>query len=99
MPTQDTLSSQELWKTRAVKAARVAKRGALAAVKQADALIRVARQKAETMARRRKMRQVLRRTSRVLKTAGKAALAAGAVAALASVASEIRSRKRLRTGR
>ena len=67
MPTRETLPTQELWKTRAVKAAQAAKRGALAAVKQADALIKVARQKA--------------------------------VAALATVASEIRSRSNGRTSR
>lgn len=85
------MATQEQWKARAVTAARIAKQGALAAAKQADALFKVARQKAETMARRRKVRQMLKQTSRVMKTAGKAALAAGVMAAVAAVASEMRS--------
>ena len=87
------MANQEQWKARALTAARKAKQGALAAAKQADALLKVARQKAETVARRRKVRQVLRQTSRVMKTAGKAALVAGVMAAMAAVANEIRSGK------
>lgn len=86
------------WKRRVVKAAQAAKRGALVAAKHADALIKAARQKAETAARRRKIRRTLQQASRVLKTAGKAALAAGATAAVAAVAREARgSRRRRRT--
>ena len=94
MPDQE-----QKWRARAVSAAQQAKRGALAAAKYADALLKVARQKAETMARRRKVRKLLKQSSRVLKTAGKAALAAGAAAAMAAVASEIRSRQRKKARR
>jgi hypothetical protein len=43
-----------------LSAARESKRRAIAAAKQADALIQVARQEAKTVARRRKLRQTLR---------------------------------------
>lgn len=82
------------WKSRILDAARKAKSVAVAAAKQADALMQVARQKAETAARRRKVRRTLQQASRVLKTAGKAALAAGAVAAVGAVAREVQGRTR-----
>jgi hypothetical protein len=87
------MATQEQWKARALTAARKAKQGAIAAAKQADALFKVARQKTETIARRRKVRQVLKQTSRVMKAAGKAALVAGVMTAMAAVANEIRSGK------
>ncbi len=91
------MPDRELWKSRILTAGREAKRFAVAAAHQADALIKVARQKAETAARRRKMRRTLEQASRVLKIAGKAALAAGAVAAIGAVAREIEvSRKKRR---
>ncbi|HJQ66470.1 MAG TPA: hypothetical protein VJ816_08840 [Gemmatimonadales bacterium] len=99
MPTREKASNQEKWKARTLKAAQAAKRGALAVVRQADTLLKVARQKAGTMARRSKLRQRLRETGRVLKSAGKAALAAGAAAAMVAVAGEIRSRKATRKKR
>jgi hypothetical protein len=86
------MPDRELWKSRILTAGREAKRFAVAAARQADALIQVARQKAETAARRRKMQRTLQQASRVLKTAGKAALAAGAVAAIGAVAREINGR-------
>ena len=86
------MPNRELWKSRILTAGREAKRFAVAAAHQADALIQVARQKAETAARRRKMQRTLQQASRVLKTAGKAALAAGAVAAIGAVAREINGR-------
>lgn len=76
------------WRPRLLKAARDAKQRALAAVQHADALMRAARHKAETEARRRKVRQAMRTAGRALKAAGKAALAAGAAAALAAIVSE-----------
>ena len=79
---------------RLLDAARKAKSVAVAAAKQADALMQVAKQKAETAARRRKVRRTLQQASRVLKTAGKAALAAGAVAAVGAVAREVQGRRR-----
>ena len=86
------MPDREQWKSRVLSAGREAKRFAVAAAHQADALIKVARQKAETAARRRKMQRTLQQASRVLKTAGKAALAAGAVAAIGAVAREINGR-------
>jgi isopentenyl diphosphate isomerase/L-lactate dehydrogenase-like FMN-dependent dehydrogenase len=88
------MPDREQWKSRILSAGREAKRVAVAAAHQADALIKVARQKAETAARRRKMQRTLQQASRVLKTAGKAALAAGAVAAIGAVAREINGRSR-----
>jgi mevalonate pyrophosphate decarboxylase len=84
---------RDKWKARMLSAARLAKQGALAAAKHADALIKVARQEAGTVARRRKLRLTLRVAGRALKSAGKAALAAGAAAAVAAIA-ESRSRKK-----
>jgi len=92
------MPDRKQWKSRILQAAREAKRVAIVAAQQADALMKVARQKAETVARRRKMRRTLQQASRVLKTAGKAALAAGALAAVGAVAREIElhSRKKPR---
>lgn len=87
---------QQQWKSRILDAARKAKSVAVAAGQQADALMKVARQKAETAARRRKMRRTLQQASRVLKTAGKAALAAGAVAAVGAIAREVETRSKKR---
>ena len=88
------MPESEKWKSRILRVAREAKRGAIVAGKQADALIKVARQQATTMARRRKVRRALRQASHVLKAAGEAALAAGAAAAVAAVAHEIEIRVR-----
>ena len=82
------MADREQWKARIRAAAREAKRVAIVAGQQADALMKVAREKVETMARRRRTQQRLRQASRVLKTAGRAALAAGAVAAVAAIARE-----------
>jgi flagellar motor component MotA len=83
------MADREQWKSRIRSAAREAKRVAIVAGRQADALMKVAQQRVETMARRRKAQQRLRQASRVLKTAGRAALAAGAVAAVAAIAREV----------
>ena len=85
------MANREQWKSRILSAGREAKRFAIAAAHQADALMKVAREKAESAARRRKMRRTLQQASRVLKTAGKAALAAGAVAAVGAVAREMQT--------
>ena len=92
--TTQTKLEQSKWKPRVRAAAREAKRGAIAAAKYADALVKITREKVQTAARRRRMRQTLQQASRVLKTAGKAALAAGAVAAIAAVTREIEARSR-----
>src|SRR5690242_20630526 len=78
----------EKWKPRILRAAREAKRAAVAAGKHADALLRVAREKAQTAARRRRVRKTLQQAGQVLKAAGEAALAAGAAAATAAVMHE-----------
>ena len=90
------MANREQWKSRILGAGREAKRFAIAAAHQADALMKVARQKAETAARRRKMQRTLQQASRVLKTAGKAALAAGAVAAVSAIAREMRGPSRVK---
>jgi hypothetical protein len=90
------MPQHQQWKSRIRDAARKARGVAVAAAKQADALMQVARQKAETAARRRKVRRTLQQASRVLKTAGKAALAAGAVAAIGAVAREVEGRAKKR---
>ena len=84
----------ELWKSRIRSAAKEAKRVAIVAGQQADALMKVARQKVETAARRRKAQRRLQQASRVLKTAGRAAVAAGAVAAVAAIAREVNGRRK-----
>lgn len=89
--TEGLMANREQWKSRILSAGREAKRFAIAAAHQADALMKVAREKAESAARRRKMRRTLQQASRVLKTAGKAALAAGAVAAVGAVAREMQA--------
>ncbi|HEY6061057.1 MAG TPA: hypothetical protein VIV10_10760 [Gemmatimonadales bacterium] len=88
------MPQQPKWKSRILDAARKARSVAVAAAKQADALMQVAKQKAETAARRRKVRRTLQQASRVLKTAGKAALAAGAVAAVGALAREVQVRRK-----
>lgn len=90
------MANREQWKSRILSAGREAKRFAITVAHQADALVKVARQKAETAARRRKMQRTLQQASRVLKTAGKAALAAGAVAAVSAVAREMREHTRVK---
>ena len=88
------MPDREHWKARILSAGREAKRFAVATAHQADALMKVARQKAETAARRRKIQRTLQQASRVLKTAGKAALAAAAVAAVGAVAREFEAHSR-----
>jgi hypothetical protein len=88
------MPQHQQWKSRILDAARKARSVAVAAAKQADALMQVAKQKAETAARRRKVRRTLQQASRVLKTAGKAALAAGAVAAVGALAREVQVTRR-----
>ena len=90
------MPNQASWKARILKAARDAKRRATEAAKHADALIRAAQQKAETVARRRRVRQAMRQAGRAFQTAAKAALAAGAAAALAALVGEATRARRKR---
>ncbi len=68
----------------AVRAAARAKQWAQAAVREADRLVKDAKQQAESEDRRRRLKQTLVKTGRVLKTAGRAALVAAVAAGIAA---------------
>jgi len=68
----------------AVRAATKAKQWAQAAVREADRLVKDARQRAQSEDRRRRLKQTLVKTGRVLKTAGRAALVAAVAAGIAA---------------
>ena len=68
----------------AVRAAMKAKQWAQAAVREADRLVKDARQRAQSEDRRRRLKQTLVKTGRVLKTAGRAALVAAVAAGIAA---------------
>lgn len=69
------------WKAAAQRAAKQAKKAALAAAREADRLMRVARQRVESSGAQRRLKQALQKTGRVLKAAGTAAVRAGIAAA------------------
>jgi hypothetical protein len=69
------------WKAAARRAAQRAKQAAMKAAKEADRLIRLARQRAKTSGAERRVKQALASTARVLKAAGTAAIKAGVAAA------------------
>jgi hypothetical protein len=77
----------------AVRAARRAKQWALVAAREADRLLQEARKQAESEDRRRRLKQTLLKTERVLKIAGRAALVAGIAAGIAAARAERRGRK------
>ncbi|MFI5234458.1 MAG: hypothetical protein ACHQXA_02000 [Gemmatimonadales bacterium] len=77
----------------AVKTAKRAKKWAVAAAREADRLLTVARKRADTEIHRRKLKQALHRTGRVLRVAGEAALVAGVTAGIAAVRAESRTRE------
>jgi len=79
----------------AVRAASRAKQWALVAAREADRLLHVAQKEVESEARRRQLKQTLRKTGRVLMVAGRAALVAAVAAGITEVRAE-RSRRRLR---
>jgi hypothetical protein len=79
--------------TAAVRAARRAKEWALVAAREADRLVEEAQAQAVSEDRRRRRKQTLQRTGRVLKAAGRAALVAGVLAGIAAARSERNSRK------
>ena len=79
----------------AVRAARRAKQWALVAAREADQLLQEARTRVESEARRRRLKQTLKKTGRVLMIAGRAALVAAVAAGITEVRAE-RSRRRLR---
>jgi len=68
----------------AVRAASRAKQWAQAAVREADRLLQDAKQRAESEDRRRRLKQTLLKTGRVLKAAGRAALVAAVAAGVAA---------------
>ena len=67
----------------AIRAARRAKQWALVAAREADRLLHVAQKQIESEARRRQLKQTLRKTGRVLMVAGRAALVAAVAAGIA----------------
>jgi len=77
----------------AVRTAKQAKEWAIVAAREADRLLQVARKKAETAARRRRVKQTLVKTGRVLKAAGRAALVAAVAAGIAAARAEGNARK------
>jgi hypothetical protein len=77
----------------AVRAARRAKQWALVAVREADRLLQEARKQADSEDRRRRLKQTLLKSERVLKVAGRAALVAGVAAGIAAARAERRGRK------
>jgi len=82
----------------AVVAARRARQWAVSAAREADRLIEEARKEAKSEDRRRRMKQTLAKTGRVLRAAGRAALIAAVATGIAAVQAE-RSRRKLKSGR
>jgi len=72
----------------AVRAARRAKEWAVVAAREADRLLQQARKQAESEDRRRRLKQTLLKTGRVLKAAGRAALVAAVAAGIAAARAE-----------
>ena len=92
------MASLDKWQRAAAKAAKAAKVAAIAAAKQADKLYNAARTKIKSEARRRKVKQTLETTGRVLRAAGRAAVVAGVAAGIAAGRAEIRKDKKLKRG-
>jgi hypothetical protein len=82
----------------AVRAARRAKQWAMVAAREADHLLQEARTRAESEYRRRRLKQTLLKTGRVLRAAGRAALVAAVAAGIAAARAEL-SGRRLPKGR
>jgi hypothetical protein len=76
----------------AVRAARRAKQWALVAAREADRLLQEARKQADSEDRRRRLKQTLLKSERVLKVAGRAALVAGVAAGIAAARTKRRGR-------
>ena len=73
----------------AVRAARQAKDWALTAAREADRLLQEARKRADSEDRRRRLKQTLTRTGRVLRAAGRAALITAVATGITATRSEI----------
>lgn len=82
----------------AVGAAKRAKEWAVAAAREADRLIEEARKEAKSEDRRRRIKETLAKTGRVMRAAGRAALVAAVATGIAAVQAE-RSRRKLKSGR
>ena len=76
----------------AIRTARRAKQWALVAAREADRLLHVAQKQIESEARRRQLKQTLRKTGRVLMVAGRAALVAAVAAGIAEARAALRGR-------
>lgn len=76
----------------AVRAAQRAKQWSLVAAREADRLLEEARKRVESEDRRRRLKQTLTRTGRVLRAAGRAALVAAVAAGIAAARAERRGR-------
>jgi len=76
----------------AARAAGRAKKLAVVAAREADRLLKEARKQAESEDRRRRRKQTLLKTGRVLRAAGEAALVAAVMAGIAAVRAERRAR-------
>lgn len=77
----------------AVRTARKAKQWALVAAREADRVLQEARTEAASESGRRRFKQTLLKTERVLKVAGRAALVAGVAAGIAAARAKRRERK------
>jgi hypothetical protein len=83
----------ERFKQAAVKAAKMARKWAATAAREADRLLAEARKRAKSEQRQMRIKAALRRTGKVLKAAGRAAIVAGIAAGIASARAENRARK------
>ena len=92
-------SRAERYKKAAVKAAKKARMWAVAAVRQADRLLAEARKRVETEERRMRVKAALRRTGKVLKAVGRAAIVAGVAAGIAAARADSRTPKAGKRGR
>ena len=82
----------------AVRSAKRAKQWAMVAAREADRLLQEARKEAQSEDRRRRRKQMLLKTGRVLRVAGRAALVAAVAAGIAAARAE-RSGRALPKGR
>jgi len=86
------MASLDKWQRAAAKAAKQAKVAAIKAAKQADKLYKAARTKIQSEARRRKVKETLEKTGRVLRAAGRAAVVAAVAAGVAAGRAEMRKK-------
>jgi hypothetical protein len=92
-------SRAERYKKAAVKAAKKARLWAAAAAREADRLLAEAKKRVDTEERRMRIKAALRRTAKVLRAAGRAAIVAGVAAGIAAARADQRARKARRKGR